>query len=49
MTSWVILEKSTKKAIFETFSEDVANAINRRNYVVMPILAYLQSLNNKGE
>ena len=48
MTSWVIVELSTKKAIFETFSESVANAINRSKYQVVPIMAYLQSL-NKGE
>ena len=47
MSSWVIVEKATNKAIFETFSKKVANAINRRNYEVMPILAYLQSF-NKG-
>lgn len=46
--SWVIVEKSTRGAIMETFSARVAEAINREKYEAVPILAYLQSLNRKA-
>ena len=45
--SWVIINKATGFAIFETFNENTAKAINIRLYKAVPILEYLQSLNNR--
>ena len=45
--SWVIVSKKTGKAVFETFSATTAQAINKERYDVVPILEYLQSLNEK--
>ncbi len=45
--SWVIRDKETGQVLFETFSQDVADAVNTRNYEAIPILEYLQSLNKK--
>jgi hypothetical protein len=45
--SWVIVEKATGKAIFETFNEKVARVINTEKYRAVPIKEYLTSL-NKG-
>jgi hypothetical protein len=44
-SSWVIVNKATKQAVFETFNQNTANAINTRVYEVVPILQYLQSIN----
>ena len=46
--SWVIVEKATGKAIFETFNSKVADAVNREKYEVVPILEYLVSINGKS-
>ena len=43
--SWVIVNKSSNKAIFETFNESVISKINQEKYQAIPILAYLQNLN----
>jgi hypothetical protein len=43
--SWVITTIATKEAIFETFSEKIAGAINKEKYRAIPILEYLGSLN----
>jgi len=43
--SWVIVNKITGFAIFETFKENTAKAVNTHLYIAMPILEYLQSLN----
>ena len=43
--SWVIINKATGFAIFETFNENTAKAVNTRLYEAVPILEYLQSLN----
>ena len=43
--SWVIVEKTTNKAIFETFSEKTAKSINADKYKAIPILQYLQDFN----
>lgn len=45
--SYVIIEKVSKTALFETFSSVVANAINTDKYRAVPILEYLQSI-SKG-
>lgn len=46
--SWVIVERSTGKALAETFSEGIAKSLaaNAR-YEVLPIMEYLQGLNRK--
>jgi hypothetical protein len=49
--SWVIVDKSTNKAIFETFSKSITDKINVEKYQAVPILEYLQNLNKtiKGQ
>lgn len=46
--SWVIVNKATRQAVFETFNENTARAVNPRFYAAVPILQYLQSLNKKA-
>ena len=43
--SWVIVDKTNRKAIFETFSYDLTNKINKAKYEAVPILEYLQNFN----
>lgn len=43
--SWVIVSKATGAAVFETFNERVASAINQEKYEALPILQYLYQLN----
>jgi hypothetical protein len=43
--SWVIVNRATGAAIFETFNEKTAHAINVQLYRAVPILIYLQGLN----
>jgi hypothetical protein len=43
--SWVIINKATRKAVFETFNENTAKAVNVRLYEAVPILQYLQEFN----
>ena len=45
--SWVIVNKETKKAIFETYCIEFADTINKNKYQAIPILEYLQNF-NKG-
>jgi hypothetical protein len=44
--SWVIRNKVTKEVLFETFSPEIASAVNREKYEAVPILEHLVSLNN---
>ena len=44
--SWVIVRKADGKPVLETFSKVRADSINRDLYRVVPILEWLQSLNN---
>ena len=46
--SWVIVNKKTGNAIYETFSEKYAAAINLEKYSVVPVLEWLQGLNKKS-
>jgi hypothetical protein len=46
-SSWVVVDLKTNEAVLETFNERLADAVNREKYKVVPILAYLQSLNRK--
>lgn len=46
--SWIIREKASKKVIAETFSPALAEAVNTEKYEVIPILEYLQSLNERA-
>ena len=43
--SWVIREKATGRALFETFSRKLAGAVNTQKYEAVPILQYLGSIN----
>ena len=43
--SWIVREIATKKVLFETWSEKVANNINTARYEVVPISDYLAELN----
>lgn len=46
--SWVIVERSTGHAVFETWSLRVASAVRRDRFRVVAILDWLQSLNREG-
>ena len=46
--SWIIVNKATRQAVFETFNENTAKAVNGKLYEAVPILQYLQSLNKKA-
>lgn len=45
--SWVIADRITGKAIFETFNRATADKVNTANYRVVPILEWLHSLNRR--
>lgn len=44
--SWIIVNKATGQAVFETFNENTAKAINTRLYKAVPALEYLYALND---
>jgi hypothetical protein len=46
-SSWVVIRRATGEVLFETFSAKTAAAVNREAYDVIPILAYLQSINGR--
>jgi len=46
--SWVVVRKSTGKAVLETYDKRVTAKVNRDAYTVLPILEYLYSLNREG-
>lgn len=48
IASWVIVNIATDQAVFETFNENTARAVNPRLYKAVPILEWLQSLNRKA-
>jgi hypothetical protein len=43
--SWVIVDKQTGAALFETFQASIIPKINTARYEAVPILTYLQQLN----
>jgi hypothetical protein len=43
--SWIIINKATRQAVFETFNENTVKAVNTRLYEALPALQYLQQLN----
>jgi hypothetical protein len=43
--SWIIVNRATGAAVFETFNENTAKAINETLYRAIPALEYLQQLN----
>lgn len=47
--SWVIRETETSKVMFETFSPMVAARVNKPKYEAVPILEYLQGLNEPAK
>jgi hypothetical protein len=46
--SWVIVDLLSNQPVLETFSKQVADAINTNRYKAVPILEWLQSLNRKA-
>ena len=49
MSSWVIVNKSTGKAVFETFNKSTANKVRDKSvtHKVVPIMEWLVGLNSK--
>lgn len=45
--SWVIVNKETGEAMFETYNQNLLHIINTEKYEIMPILKYLGALNRK--
>ena len=45
--SWVIVDRTTGEAVFETFNEKLIAKVNTEKYKVIPILEYLYALNAK--
>lgn len=43
--SWIVVCRSSGKAVLETFSRDVAAAINQAKYEVLTALQWLARLN----
>jgi len=43
--SWIIVNLATNQAVFETYNENTAKAINKRLYRAVPILEWLVNLN----
>jgi len=43
--SWVVVSRVTGEAVLETFNRNIAAAVNREKYEVVPILRWLNSLN----
>lgn len=46
-SSWVICERDTGRAVYETYSSELVERINRERYIAVPVLEYLQSLNRQ--
>ena len=45
--SWVIREKHTGRAVFETFDSGCLEVVKDTKFEAVPILLYLQELNRK--
>lgn len=45
--SWVIINKETKKAVFETFNPKHVELLNTNKYEAIPIYDYLCELNKQ--
>lgn len=43
--SWVIVNKATGAAVYETFSPKLVRRVNTAKYKAVPALEYLQALN----
>ena len=43
--SWIVVRKADGEAVFETFSQKMADAIRRDRYDVVPAYDYLVALN----
>ena len=46
--SFVIVEISSGRVIFETFNLNIEKTLNKEKYKAVPILEYLCSLNNQN-
>ena len=47
--SWIIVEKSTGKAVMETYDPRKVAALNAEKYAAIPARDYLAGLNRKKE
>ena len=45
MQSWIIIDRETGRAVFETWNRTTAEAINADKYAALPAKEYLASLN----
>ena len=45
--SWIVVRRATGEAVLETYSRQVAEAINQDRYEVVTALSWLQSLNRQ--
>lgn len=43
--SYIIVERSTGKAVAELYSKSLVNKINKDKYKALPVRKYLESLN----
>lgn len=44
--SWIILNKETRQAVYETWQKRVTLKINKEKYIVKTAKEYLSKLNN---
>lgn len=45
--SWVIVNRTTGKPVLETYDFELCQFVNLDRYEVVPIMAWLQSLNHR--
>jgi hypothetical protein len=45
--SWIIVDKASGKAVFETYNAATASAVNRNSYDVLTAYDYLVRLNRQ--
>lgn len=46
--SWVIVDRESGKPVMETYNFELCQFINLKRYRVVPIMAWLQSLNGEA-
>jgi hypothetical protein len=46
--SWVIVDKATGRAVWETFDRELADKVKTASYRVVPIGEWLASLNRRN-
>ena len=45
--SWIVTSKATGETVCELFNQDVANAVDRTRFDVLPADEYLRQLNKR--